>query len=359
MSNCCTSFRGHPSRLRLPSKRYQCRERIVDHSVDDDAFDHLALVAFECFVTKIKIGIDDSSTFDASSLVFYCREPSCGVLVDDECAAQKPDDGAMDPSFFDPGYTLAGKTGFQIWPGSRLVVEALTVPQQSIDTDKLRHWQERIASSSVSLRVLEVGAGVGMVGISLASAGAQVLLTDLTTLVTESLVPNLERNSTASGDEMQHPPGWMTDYLPSIHHDDIDSTQNIVRQIGPGWAATAALDWTQPLEDQLSEEQLQVDLIVASDCVWLSSMLQALISTVEAVFKVSKRSPKLLMSFQRRDPDKLESTTSNMFTTVDGIINELQARKWAVDCLAWHPVAYNEGGKQNLSKEVFLLEISP
>jgi Lysine methyltransferase len=204
-------------------------------------------------------------------------------------------------------------------------------------------------------------------------AGAHVLLTDLPTLVSESLIPNLERNqknaATTWGDDNDNtiPPEWMTTHLPTSSslatddpkdhdHDTNTSSRTTAIRIGSGWVATAALDWTKPLQQQLSNEQCQVDLIVACDCVWLWSMLQGLLTTVETIFHLSSRSPKLLLSFQRRDP--VDTNNTKMFTTVDQVIEALRARKWSVECLAWHPVGYyqEEDGTTDFSKEVFLLE---
>ena len=56
-------------------------------------------------------------------LDFSCRDPSCGVLVEGEDAAEKIVDGRVDPFLFEPDYYLEAKTGFQVWPGSRLLVE--------------------------------------------------------------------------------------------------------------------------------------------------------------------------------------------------------------------------------------------
>ena len=49
---------------------------------------------------------------------------------------------------------------------------------------RLRHWQERLQQTSAhnngnGLNILEVGAGMGVVGKCLASAGGNVLMTDL------------------------------------------------------------------------------------------------------------------------------------------------------------------------------------
>ena len=128
--------------------------------------------------------------------------------------------------------------------------------------------------------------------------------------------------------------------------------------LGEGWAAAASLDWNKPLADQLSPDQCNVDLIIACDCVWLVSMLQGLFATLGAIFEISKKSgvvvkkrtPRVLLSFQRRDSD--------MFTTVHRILNEIKIQGWDVQCLAWYPVIYEEEGNTQKEKEVFLFEIS-
>ena len=296
--------------------------------------------AFHCGETMEENGEVGSVAFystlpsDGKRLVFSCREPSCGVLVADEPKAEQEEDGAVDPFFFDEGYTLAGRTGFQIWAASRLVIEALVWPFDS-DGSKLTEWQRRIATGA---KVLELGSGIGVVGANLAAAGAQVLLTDLPTLVTNATLPNLKRNKiqeNASNDC----PSWL-------------QQANAV-QIGRGWAGAKPLDWTLPIHEQLSDDQFTgVDFIVSSDCVWLVKMLDSLLDTVAAIFDASKaRSPKLLMGFQRRD-----GNDSSMFTTVDRVLASVKSHGWRIECLAWHPVTF---GNDEPPKEVFIFEISP
>jgi predicted nicotinamide N-methyase len=196
--------------------------------------------------------------------------------------------------------------------------------------------------------VLELGSGVGVVGASLAAAGAHVLLTDLKTLVQHSTQPNLERNaSTISATTSAFPPpAW----LPS----------NAV-PIGNGWAASTAVDWTIPLGEQLEDAERvmeNVEVIIASDCVWLVNMMEPLFETVDSVFGRNPNA-KLLLSFQRRDPAKdtttsTSTTTSSMFTTVDHVLTTMmEQRKWSVHCLAWRPI------HQSDPKEVFLFEATP
>ena len=432
-------YRGDPALLRPPSRAFQCQERIVredELAADceargDDSYDdyYSSVVAFECTVAASRSTNQKEEELETpEKLTFWCREPSCGVLrtapsaavvdsteitqKDDtdnntlriaETAAVKEDDGAVDPSFFDKGYTAAGKTGFQVWPGSRLMVEALAFDTGSSgyqDPPALQKWQQALLrqqqtvslpsnqEESRPLRILELGAGVGVVGASLAAAsnGAQVLLTDLPTLVTESLWPNLQRNANqSSATRDKSPPEWLLAPAPApkdtTKDDDEMSCIPVPRPvpIGSGWVATAPLDWTQPVVDQqLTLQQCQaVDIIIACDCVWLVSMLDGLLNTVQEIFKAHDEGgkPTLLMSFQRRDPQETANRSETcMFTTVDRVINEIKKRQWSLECLAWQPVRYeteeriddttnNNGasGKEYDAnvKEVFLFEIKP
>lgn len=345
-------------------------------------------------------------------LVFQCREPSYGVLTSSEaavveddtetqqimngnkhpatCSIPQNDDShkngiegedeqdddiydEYDPTFlflYDEGYpyALVGKTGFQVWPGTRILVDALTFPRPT-DSPVLKYWQQRVNLNNITetdsnenhhkepLRVLELGAGVGVVGCSLAAAGAQVLMTDLSGVVSDSLLPNLKRNANTLANNLSTTacntsPEWLSSVatLDNNNNDDDGSHNNnndhsssstIMTPIrfGRGWAAATSLDWTQPMEDQISPEQCrQIDLIVAGDCVWLPSMLQGLFSAVSAIFHLAKEKngskksppPRLLLSFQERQ--------EGMFTNMGRFMEEAEAHQWTVTCLAWYPV---------------------
>lgn len=212
--------------------------------------------------------------------------------------------------------------------------------EQNSSSARIQHLQECIRNGNTN--ILELGAGVGVVGCCLAAAGGHVLLTDLPTLVEHSVRPNLERNRNIDTDVKQTE---CADWL---------KFQGAAVQIGTGWAATTAIDWKEPLDKQLSHTQSQeVDLIVASDCVFLVEMLQALLSTVSEIFHQSAaRQPALILSFQRRDAK--DGDDSKSFTTVNRVIAEVKARGWTIECLAWYPVVVG-----NDKSEVFLLEILP
>lgn len=289
-------------------------------------------------------------------LEFNCRMPSAGALEGEEEAAVLTEEeyGNIDPNFFDEGYSLAASTGFKVWTGSRLLVETLTWPQSN-DSERLREIQDRFRNGA---KAVELGAGVGVVGTYLAAIGAQVLITDLPTIVENAIDVNLERNK----------------HIEFKYDDDVDVDDNSCNScptwlqphglnIGRGWADATAVDWVQPLEEQLTEEQSTcLDFIVASDVVFLKEMLSSLFDTVAALFKSSvASSPPFILSFQRRDAK--EGEDSKAFTTLDGILQAVQDRGWKLECLAWRhvtvPKETEEGNILMVQSEVFVFEINP
>ena len=313
------------SKLFPPAPDFLCSER--SERIDGD--DVLPSVIFTCTLPPTS----------QRSLEFVCREPSCGALLPTEnnIIIDEDAEAPMDPNFFDDGYTLAGRTGFQVWTGTRIMIETLLwkLRTNKDNFTRLSYWQDRIREGA---NILELGAGVGVVGCSLAAVGAHVLMTDLPTLVDNSLEPNLERNRDATPSDKTCPT-WLE--------------PNGAR-IGQGWAAATAVDWKQPLDEQLSKEQSEhVDLIIASDCVFLVGMLRSLLDTVATVFERSlSRQPSLLLSFQRRDAS--DGDESESFTTVNRVISEVKARTWSIECLAWRPVVVGDD-----TSEVFVFEILP
>ncbi|GAX11537.1 hypothetical protein FisN_22Lu261 [Fistulifera solaris] len=296
--------------------------------------------AFQCGEILEEAGEVGSVVFFSTTpnhrLEFSCRGRSVGVLNDQEPVVSNEEleeaTAAVDPFFFDKGYTLAGRTGFQIWAGARLVLESLIWPLDQ-DPPRLVHWQRRLQETA-PCRIIELGSGVGLLGASFAAQGGEVLATDLPTLVENAIYPNQQRNKNNAPSSPC--PEWLA----------ASSTV----PIGSGWLGSTALDWTKPVQEQLSEIQRHnLDLIVASDCVWLVSMLDALLDTVASLFHFSPNAT-FLMSFQRRDVRK----ESALFTTVDGILSAVRCRGWALDCLSWKYVKV-DGDEEK--KEVFLLEI--
>lgn len=378
-----------PSLLLTPNPSFKCAENIQplrNDSHDYDSDEEVGRVEFTCVIPSPNCNsekkVDTNTTLDAATttLKFRCRDQSVGFLLSNEASASDDQENldscheAMDPNFFDTGYTLAGRTGFQIWAGSRVMMEILLCWPSSMESPsrrlvfcndtngRIEKYQKLIANG---VKILELGSGVGVVGTSLAAMGGQVLMTDLPTLVDYSLKPNIVANTTKSNSssistekvskDESHvgkkenwkeilPPSWLGVEAASIHQ---------------GWASTTALDWTKNVRDQLTPEQIDdIRIIVSCDCVWLVSMLDGLLDSVATIFNASKSDDiTFLMSFQRRDTE--EGNESTTFTTVERVLSSVEARGWKLNCLAWRHVLVKGENDWKEEKKVFVFEIKP
>eukprot|EP00934_Nitzschia_sp_Nitz4_P007289 Nitzschia sp. Nitz4//scaffold32_size149145//94155//95291//NITZ4_002889-RA/size149145-processed-gene-0.130-mRNA-1//-1//CDS//3329548099//7279//frame0 len=335
-------------------------------------------VAFYCTLPlhRSETSATDTNIHSFCRLTFGCRDRSVGVLENEESVLTNEElqvvQDVVDPNFFDAGYTLAGRTGFQVWAGTRLMLESLLWPLPQNDTPTLSCLQTKIRQGS---NVVELGSGVGVVGTSLAAMGAIVLLTDLPTLVGHSVLPNLLRNQQNSRLEEASTstsplPDWLYKIASTFDPDLLEEVDEVCDHptlcfpIGDcgGWASAAAVDWTVPLCQQVPDMPSSIDYVVASDCVWLVSMLNSLLDTVAAIFALAmdrssdsdddSSQPHLLLSFQRRDKDNQDDAK---FTRVDTVLENVKQRGWHVECLAWRYVSV-EGETE--PKELFLFDIS-
>ena len=242
-----------------PTEGFRCWESLEQDGAVSSVIFHCTLPPALPSSSAVSISASasvSSKNIAPPSLEFVCREPSCGALIldndnveDDDSQENETDPNhrrnntsetsavdllrkqeedeqeenygthVVDPNFFDAGYTMAGTTGFKVWTGSRLLIETLVagpwfgspsslpetvVPQQPPQNNshnchrnlrRLHEIQQRLQQDKHPVRILELGAGVGLVGTYLAAAtGAEVLLTDLPTLVEHAIVPNLYRN---------------------------------------------------------------------------------------------------------------------------------------------------------------------
>jgi predicted nicotinamide N-methyase len=144
-------------------------------------------------------------------------------------------------------------TGLTTWDGSVVLAKYLEHQRRS-----------ELAGS----RVVELGAGTGLVGISAALLGArQVTLTDLDYVV-ENLAKNVAETmelATSVGRPVQS---------------DVD---------------TRVLDWFNPPTD-LGD----IDFLVASDVVWVEELIPPLVATFDTLLRHSAVKTRILMSYQKR-----------------------------------------------------------
>ena len=159
--------------------------------------------------------------------------------------SDESDEPFVDPHFFDPDYTVAATTGFcRVWEGAEVLCEML-----KLDDPKLPSLKNK--------KVLELGSGVGLVGIAAASKGAHVMLTDLRQVVDEVLLRNICENA-ARG----HAGGSYADASTSTPVKDESSPASnawlgslpIIG--GNGGTATAQpLDWCYGLDEQIKSRK--------------------------------------------------------------------------------------------------------
>jgi predicted nicotinamide N-methyase len=291
-------------------------------------------------------------------LNFNCRDKSSGVLLPSEPSVTKEDtfDGPSDPFFFEKGFYLEAKTGFQVWPGSRLMVEAFTTCSNSSSS-----LMEELSHNSIGerLNILEVGAGIGVVGSCLAAAGGNVLITDLPVLVEHGIGPNLRRNDgRAYGSEdvdeeeeciRQQPcPKFLLDTsTATTYTSSFDAVQ-----IGKGWAKAAVLDWFKPVEEQLPlSTTSDIDVIVACDCIFLRKLANPLLTTIAAIFEHSRSNnhpKKFFFTFQRRN-------MMGLFIQLEELLGMIEERGWTVECVACRDVHVEDDGvHQN-----YLFQVTP
>ena len=307
-------------------------------------------------------------------LNFNCRDKSSGVLLPSEPSVTKEDtysDGPpSDPFFFEKGFYLEAKTGFQVWPGSRLMVEAFTTCSNSSSSSSSSSLMEELSHNSIGerLNILEVGAGIGVVGSCLAAAGGNVLITDLPVLVEHGIRPNLRRNDGRANGSIctvgsedaeecirQQPcPKFLLDTstATTTTTDTTTTTSSFdAVQIGKGWAKAAVLDWFKPVEEQLAlSTTSDIDVIVACDCIFLRKLANPLLTTIAAIFEHSRSNnpKKFFFTFQRRN-------MMGLFIQLEELLGMIEERGWIVECVAWRDVHVEDDGvHQN-----YLFQVTP
>jgi predicted nicotinamide N-methyase len=223
----------------------------------------------------------------------------------------------------------------------------------------MKYWKDHLSLGG-RLNVLEVGAGIGVVGSCLAAAGGNVLITDLPVLVEHGIGPNLRRNARAhrkcidGGEEeecdpQQLCPKFLIDACASKTTSTDTASFDAVR-LGRGWAKATVLDWFKPVEEQLPiATTSNIDVIVACDCIFLRKLADPLLTTIATIFNhASANNPKFFFTFQRRN-------MLGLFIQLEELLGRIEERGWTVECVAWRNVDIEDDG----THQNYLFQVTP
>ncbi|KAL1496616.1 hypothetical protein AB1Y20_014220 [Prymnesium parvum] len=195
------------------------------------------------------------------------------------------DDG-QDPNFFDQDYSVAASTGGLLWEGSWAAIELL------------RHTESFLSRSLRGKRVVELGAGVGLLGLCAAAGGAHVLLTDVPAVVSDMLLPNIAANASAPAEAAAAWPG--------------------ARSVGSGSALAQPLDWQRALAEQCAlVDPRGADVILAAECVWLNELVDPFVSTVVGLMQLHTV---CILAFRERAVE-----TSQVFASARSVLDRFRA----------------------------------
>ena len=139
-------------------------------------------------------------------------------------AVEEETEATVESCLFDDEFGIEAFTGLTVWDATWCLVALLQAAPLAA----------RVAAGA---RVLELGAGIGAVGLAAAARGAHVVLTDLPSVVAAMLQPNIALNAEAAAAAA---PGaqWLGVPLP-----------------GGGSAQAHVLDWSKPVTAQVERKE--------------------------------------------------------------------------------------------------------
>eukprot|EP00899_Mesostigma_viride_P017703 jgi/Mesvir1/25934/Mv20928-RA.1 len=185
-------------------------------------------------------------------------------------ATKNPRYPAFDPNFFDEDYSVEAKTGFQLWEGTYGIISLLDATCPAYASCPL-HLDKKLKGR----RVIELGGGTGLLGLSAASVGAHVMITDLTALV-QHINDNIKRNiiNSENGSTSLSPADTAPGYGPWPG----------AKRVGYGTVTTSILDWLRPESWRSKLDELSTsEFIIAADVVWLLELVQPFVDVVTAI----------------------------------------------------------------------------
>ena len=187
---------------------------------------------------------------------------------------------------------IDGDTGLTIWDGSILLAKAL---ESFFENNTL-----------LGKNVLELGSGVGVVGISAAALGGNVVMTDLE-YTKDQIETNIKRAQTVWGNEVGgnmhfQKLDWLTDH--ELYNNNIHN--NNVKQ-----------------ESFLYYEKF--DYILGADIVWLEPLILPLVRLLDVITAANKNC-KVLISYQSRSKRADDILFHNLAKKF--VITELEKQHW-------------------------------
>ncbi|KAL6058859.1 Methyltransferase-like protein 21B [Balamuthia mandrillaris] len=213
----------------------------------------------------------------------------------------------------------AAKTGYRLWDSSIALAKYLEHSQQE------HKWEGK--------RVLEVGAGCGLVGIALALQGANVVMTDL-----EEVLPNLQRNLQANKllhqDTLQAEPQVRIGCLRWGNPLDVDAI-----------CANTSQTQRDTKEKSQEAEDKGFDYVVASDVIWLDHLVEPLVQTLVMVAK--KGSPQRPTEIILAQETRSLRVERKFFEQMEG------------EGFSLHPVAWDELHPDFRNRAITIYRIRP
>lgn len=173
----------------------------------------------------------------------------------------------------------------------------------------LSHAPSRTTRRSQRRYAIEIGAGTGLMSITLSALGYSVLATDIEPSLTSILMPNIKgwtsSSSTWSGPLCVCRLNWN---LP-INYRSIQSC--LKSTLHPGHIQDGLIDLNhdsdENVQDTELESKIEFDLIVTTDTVYTSELIRPLLTTLKSLSDLSTRPPPIYLALERRDPALVEN----------------------------------------------------